>query len=630
MNFNTEFSIPKFLGMVLVVLLFVSCEEDLTDIGSGVVGSEPFETGKEVFNVFAFNKNIEAVRTNGLPIYQLGSFNDPVFGRTQASITAQVNFMVTANSSEANPTFGILTQDVEENPDPENQNQIQENETVQEVFLYIPYLNNSIDTDRDGVVDSEDADPNDPNSDSDNDGVTDIQESINNTDPLEVDTDNDGINDDVDEETFGDRFAIERDLDSIYIRGRRYDEVKDDAAFSKIFNLKVERSTFFLRDLDPNTNFQESQEYFSSQEFSPTFTDEVLFDGEVTISNKEILFVVEDDDPDTEDVNEEGTISSTLPPGIRVPLNNDFFQQNILDKEGSSELLSNANLREFFRGLHLSIDTDVLLLLNISQAEIDIVYNHDSFSNGGTTDDTSDDGIVKLEKTFKLQLLQAGGNAVNTFVNEDYPTNIQEELDNETNASRIYVKGGAGVTTQINLFEAEEGAENIIEELRAKNRVINEANLVFYIDREQLDNAGAITEPPRLYLYNADTNTELINRFTEQNNESQGLFGTFLNYDGIIEKDTDGKGIKYSIKITDHINNILVRDADNVPLGLTLTTDILNNSFANAMLVEAEKDLPVTSTLTPLGTVLYGPNIPLDNPDFDKRLKLEIFFTEID
>ena len=36
------------------------------------------------------------------------------------------------------------------------------------------------------------------------------------------------------------------------------------------------------------------------------------------------------------------------------------------------------------------------------------------------------------------------------------------------------------------------------------------------------------------------------------------------------------------------------------------------------------------STANPLGTVLYGSNIPAGDPDYNKRLKLEIYYTKPD
>ncbi|MGB3149299.1 MAG: DUF4270 family protein, partial [Maribacter sp.] len=136
--------------------------------------------------------------------------------------------------------------------------------------------------------------------------------------------------------------------------------------------------------------------------------------------------------------------------------------------------------------------------------------------------------------------------------------------------------------------------------------------------------------PPRLYLYNAETNEPLYNIPTEQF-DPDSIFGFFLNYDGIIEKNENGEGIKYTVRITEYISNLIYRETDNPTLGLVLTTDIRNEVTANAMLASGEEEnVPITSTITPLGTVLYGPNIPPSDPNFEKRLRLEISYTNTD
>ena len=200
----------KCIFSALLVTFLISCDEELDTIGDGVINGTPFVADQEDFDVFAFNRRIDAVQTNALPLYQLGVFNDPIFGRTEARITTQVQL------STAGPTFGNLTQNTEDTVDPTSPIVIQENETVTSVFLYIPYTTNSVDADIDGVDDFFDADPTDVNSDSDGDGVTDAQENINNSDPLNPDTDGDGIGDAEDEETLGDRFPQRFNLDSIY------------------------------------------------------------------------------------------------------------------------------------------------------------------------------------------------------------------------------------------------------------------------------------------------------------------------------------------------------------------------------------------------------------------------------
>ncbi len=603
---------------LLSIKAFVSCEEEVLTIGSGMVPREPFIYDKAVYDVFAYNRKINAVETNKLPLYQLGSYVDPVYGKTEARITSQLSL------SSSNPTFGNFPQQTENNSQSDgNNNTIQENERVKEVFLYIPYLRpGNPDRDGDGVDDEFDVDPDDPNSDSDGDGLTDNQERILGTDPLNPDTDGDGILDGEDDNTNVIRTPKRFALDSIF--GNR----------EAPFNLKVERSTYFLRDLDPGANFQEAQAYFSNQQFSPTFVSDVLFDGEVTISDMEMLFFKEDD-PETEDVDESKEVETALTPGIRVPLNVAFFQTNIMDKEGSTELISDTNFKEFLRGIHLSVTPtagDILLLLDLSLANITIDYEFDRVDNNDTSF-PEDDTIVVEKRSYPMRLIaretsQTGvvttrGNAVNTFVNEAYPGSVLDNLDTNANASRIYLKGGAGVFSEIKLFDENNGQE-IINEIKANNWIINEANLVFYVDRNALDATGNGIEPLRLYLFNAETNAPLYS-FRSDNFSQLSSLGSFLNYDGRLQKSGD-KGVKYKVRITEYINNLVVRDSVNATLGLTLTSDIRTSNVKKAALTTSEKNLPAMSTINPFGTVLYGSNVgPTEE---DKKLKLEIFYTK--
>jgi len=619
------------LAGLLLIGTFISCEEELTTIGASVIGGEPFVTGKANYDVFAFNKRVEAVRTNKLPLYQIGFFNDPTYGRTEARVTTQLTLPTT------NPTFGIFNQQTEDNPDSDFPIQIAENETVKEVVLYIPYLragDDQRDRDGDGVDDEFDVDPEDPTSDSDGDGVADNQERANGTDPLNEDTDGDQVNDGEDPSTVPNQFPKKFELDSIYVNGQNYDNETPTS-----FNLKIERSTFFLRDLDPNANFQEAQEYFSTQRFSPTFVSDVVFDDEITISNEHIL-VPREDDPATEDVDESEEFER-LDPGIRIQLDAGFFQENILDKEGSSELLSQANFNEFLRGLHFSIaplSQDVMVLLDFTDPNVtlDIVYEYDAVDVNGTTDDTSDDIIEKRERTFSLDLVTraaAGGingNAVNTFINEAYPPQIMDALDAPVNASRIYLKGGAGAITEINLFEEDNG-EEIINEIKANNWVINEANLVFHIDRMTLDAQGNAAEPPRLYLYKTNTNVPVYlsgaQRLVDPRTGQVLAAAVDESYDGRLVLGSDNRGSTYKLKITDYINDLILRDSTNTTLALTITPDIRSTATRNAMMANnEERDIPLAHTLSPLGTILFGSAVGPE--DEDKRLTLEISYTE--
>ncbi|MGB5498839.1 MAG: DUF4270 family protein [Maribacter sp.] len=616
MSFFKRFKFPVLTGILLVVA-FVSCEEDLTTIGAEVIGGEPFITDKAEFQVFAYNRKIEAVRTNKLPIYQLGFYNDPIYGKTEAKITTQLLLPT------VNPNFGLFSQDVEDNwENDDNINSIPEVETVDSVYLYIPFLKNPRgDLDGDGVADEYDIDPEDANSDTDGDGFTDNEERISGTNPLIVDS--------VDDEDFvANNFSKKVDIDSIYVNSQII-----NSQIETSFHLKVERSTYFLRDLDPNTNFQEAQEYYSSQQFSPSFVSDVLFEGDYAITDNQLL-LDQFDNSSTADINESQQ-KAILDPGIRVALDKDFFQENLIDKEGAAELLSQVNFNDFIRGIHLSteaISDDVMMLLDMKDAAITIYYNYNRVDTNETADDTSDDEIITENAQYVLSSLTeqngfVNGNAINTFNDEMYPATIGDALNMGVNASKLYLKGGAGTYTEIKLFaEDENESQALIDQIKANNWIINEANLVFYVDRETLDNEGDVLEPLRLYLYNAEDNLPLFNRNTEDTDQTTiPLLGSFLNYDGIISKSSDGKGEKYTIRITEHINNILIRESNNSPLGLTLTPDIEFIGINTAMMTDGnEIDLPVAQTLSPLGTVLFG-GLPENG---DKKLKLEIFYTE--
>ncbi|WP_019669158.1 DUF4270 domain-containing protein [Eudoraea adriatica] len=593
-------------GLILM-LTTVSCNEDLTTIGDGILADDPFKTNRAVYDVFVFNKNINAVETNKLPIYQIGTYNDLLYGNTEASITSQLRLQ----GGVGNPAFGLFSQQREDNSlnDPD-ETAIEENETVKEVILYIPFLQNpNGDRDLDGVADTFDADPEDPNSDSDGDGLTDNDERILGTNPLNVDTDGDGIEDFEDTDYVVNRFPRKVDLDSIY--GNR--EVP--------FNFKVERSTYFLRDLDADAGFLESQEYYSTQEFSPDFVSDILFDGEVTISDEEILVPAEDD-PGTE-ADESLNEPTRIQPGIQVALDPTFFQDNILDKEGDTELLSQANFSEFLRGLHMSatpITDDILLILDITDATITINYEYNKKEG---------EGIVKEEADYELSLITRDltfgtiiGNAVNTLVNAPFSSEIANALDTNENADRIYLKGGSGAYAEIQLFEENNG-EDILNQIKTNNWIVNEANLIFYVDREALDMAGNVNEPPSLYLFNTETNNPIYDLSVVSDPDVRNRIN--INYGGSLEKEND-KGVRYKMKITNHINDIIIRDSANVTLGLAVTADLASTNSKNAVLDISEEDLPVAATITPLSTVLFGSNVPAEEEDM--QLKLEIFYTE--
>jgi hypothetical protein len=236
-----------------------------------------------------------------------------------------------------------------------------------------------------------------------------------------------------------------------------------------------------------------------------------------------------------------------------------------------------------------------------------------------------------LEKDFVLNLIGRNtsggivGNAVNTFSNDAYPTDIANSMDNGENASKIYLKGGAGSYAQIKLFDQGDAAE-IINQIKRNNWIINEANLVFYVDRNTLDASGGVIEPSIVYMYKDSNKAPVYNLFFE-NSDELNKGGKITNYDGSLYK-KDGKGDRYKIRITNHINDIIVRDSFNTILNLSLTSNVIASGVSNAKLAGNKEDkLPIMATVNPLGTVLLGSeNVPSGQEN--RKLQLEIFYTK--
>ena len=593
--------------ILVVILSELSCTKEYNSIGTEILKSNTFETSLENIPVFASQKLIQPFKSNGLSSYQLGQINDNIFGKTEASFITQLTL------SQPNPSFGKWDSESEINGDSNNIKVIEENETVNNVVLEIPFFNNTFDSDGDGVIDLYDVDSNDIYSDSDGDGVSDIVERSNGTDPLNPDTDGDGINDNEDTESINPNSgATVYDVDSLI------------GNINASFKIKIEELDYYLRDYDPTNNFESFQKYYSDDLFIKNFSKETLFDDNIEIDTNEVV-IFNEDDPDTNDVDESTTVKERLSPRLKIPLDNAFFQDKILDKEGSVDLLSPDNFNLFFKGLIISsynFSDDLLMILDYSNSKIKINYDYDVYNDNGTADDNSDDSVEKENKDFEILL---SGNQLNLFNKDNNSQEILDNVNNSENLSKGYLKGGEGVMLELDLF-TENNGENILNEIKSKGWLINEANLTVYVDQTTINSYGGLIEPARLYLYNIEDQTPLIDYFIDNstgNKESDKK----TNHDGLLEYQSDKKGLKYKIRISEHIKNIVRNDSISPKLGLVVTSSIENSQNLDLRENYSLSTIPISSAINPLGTVIYGPNPESEN--FDKRLRLEIYYTEI-
>lgn len=398
-------------------------------------------------------------------------------------------------------------------------------------------------------------------------------------------------------------------------------EVRVDSLYGNLtapFTLKVQELTYFLRDTDVDGD---PQAYYSNQDFSSDL-GVTLYENTAYEINQEQIEIPQLDDEGNAvlDGNGNPVIARTLSPRIRVELDPSFFQTRIIDNEGDV-MLSNNNVfkaSSLFRGLHITVndDADILMLLDFEEASVEIEYEYQKLDTQGTTD-TADDEVVTEDSSYTISL--SSSNIVNTFNTDTFLQNVEATEDN------LYLKGGEGSISVIELFGADNDGNGIadqLEEIRENNWIINDANLVFYIDDAI---QGTATDPNRIYLYNMRDNIPLQDYVTDQSTNPGAPSLAKVVHGGIIERDDTGNGISYKVRITEHINNLLRKDSTNIKIGLAASSDIrIITSGRIETPGDEEEFAPTVSIINPFGTVLHGST---NNVPEDKRLKLEIFYT---
>jgi hypothetical protein len=569
MKFN--FFLKAFIACIIIILS-ASCDRDINEIGSGVIGDDHY--GLNVFHsdVVAYNQSLGAVQTNDLPVNQFGFYNNPVFGKTKASFVTQLALATTNPTFYGNPyvTNPLDTMYIK----------------MDSVYLYVPYYSTLKSTDSDG------------------------------------------------ESTY--------ELDSIQGSGK--------------IKLSIYESTKTLEDNDPTSGFQQPQKYYSNQQslfdtynggvklnndtksvYDHTITDASQND-QFEFNKKQIKFYKKNADgtPGYTDVRERKA------PGMLINLDTIFFRNKIF-KAPIGKLFNNNVFKEYFKGLYFKAEAAVgsssegsLAMMNFSSGFIKIIYEEKTSKTVKTR--------VRREMTINLS-----GHTVNLLDNDNnFPGYVTPNTT--LGDHNLFLKGGNGSMAVIDLFKGEKNSANSqLNTMRSEKWIINEANLTFYIDKDAMTGAP---EPNRICLYDLTNKRPLIDLYTDITTSSitkfnKQIYGGILmdNNSKIVNKSIGERGTKYKIRLTNYIrtlvknggNTDITKDSTNVRLGLVVTENVTNatnssllSPFTTTSVVGSHqtKYVPTMSVVNPLGTILYGSNLPVTDPNYDKRLKLEIFYTK--
>ena len=544
----TKSILPKLTCLLAVFMISFSCDNEFSEIGTGIVGVPDFEIQNKNYPIKTYNKRITPFESNKLENDLLGYYYDPVFGGSNVSFVGQMR------PTDYTPNFG-------------------DNTVLDSVILTIPFSSNSTTSD-------------------------------------EITT---------------------YELDSLY--------------GSSPIKLSIFKNDFLLRNFDPGAGIDDAQKYYSNgslesgQLIEPSLLESQLlyFDGNYFPRSESVeLGTFNEETGDFE-------LTSNLNPSLRLhlydnPLNlsppEGFWENIFFEREGDDVLETENNFYNYFRGLYFKTEsitgTDghmMQLDLNSGGANLMFYYTYDQTITIDGVDETS-----SVQGNYELTF---SGNRVNIFENNFTPSVLQQINDTSTDSEGddfLYLKGGEGSMAVIELFTEDElgsTQEDYLNEFRdltngitTAKRLVNEAFLEFYVD-ETLSNSDI---PNRLYIYDIDNNIPLADYFFDQSVNSSSADSKYSHLVPLASH-TNSEGVeqkKYKIRLTEHINNIILNDSTNVKLGLVISSNVGAVRSRNFQENNDVKSVPSGSVLSPKSVILHGS--ASENSDISP--KLNIYYTD--
>ncbi|MFT5672410.1 MAG: hypothetical protein ACI9JT_001041 [Polaribacter sp.] len=322
------------------------------------------------------------------------------------------------------------------------------------------------------------------------------------------------------------------------------------------------KTNSFFSDQDYDTN-STTLAAVEDMDFMPTANDTLLI-----IKRRNSLGALHT----TDTIRYTASANTEIPlPMAIIPLKKSFVKEVFLDNYGTANFDSQNNFNNYFRGIvidakektHVSGEKGGALIafnlrstgIGASSSLIEVYYTNTFFKSNTREIDT----VITKAHTFQL-----GGimNSKYSSNNRVYPVNKEVKL-----------QGAAGSEAKIEILNGSQ-----LSELRAKNWLINDAALTFYINQD----SDTTNTASQLYLYKRgeDLNSNPISSHIKDIlSEGAASFG------GLLERENNKKD-HYTFRITDYLSDILSGQTDyNPPLRLkvynTSDTQITDTIFRN-------------------------------------------------
>lgn len=311
------------------------------------------------------------------------------------------------------------------------------------------------------------------------------------------------------------------------------------------FTLNVYQINTFLSRLNPNDPSKTNS--FTSDQVYDKIGNELneIVDMDFLPSTKDTLMIVKRKasdgslfDTDTIRYPTSPTSEIAYPMAI-IPLKKSFAKDVFIDNFDNANFDSQANFNDYFRGILIEAKEKTnnptrggsLISFDMSSPSenlnpfIDVYYTNTYFKANTTEIDT----VIKQNYSFQL-----AGVVNNSFkmTNRTYTSN-----------NEVKIQGLAGSEAKVEILNGTQ-----LDDLRAKNWLINDASLTFYINQS----ADTTLAPNRLHLYKRGLNSSsnvVVSQIKDKLTEPS-FFGGFLESE-------NNKKDSYTFRITDYVSDLL-------------------------------------------------------------------------
>lgn len=308
------------------------------------------------------------------------------------------------------------------------------------------------------------------------------------------------------------------------------------------FNIRVYEVNEFLKST--------SEAYYSNQivGYNPTEIGSKVFDGYVNSTS-----VTQDSD---------NAALFTHETSLRIPLNNTFFQNKIIAKEGTTDLQDAANFIRYFNGIRVSVDeTDGYLFnFNSNSAKIVMYYSKDAT-----------DGREQTTFEFPLGSTQANSNNFVHIGQYEYNrtgTTVAEALassNSQIGDPKLYPQGMGGPSVGIRIPDA------TISELRKK---VNEEKIAIISSRIRIFTDNSIWNnnfaKPQTFTFLMKEATAFM--------EDMSMFANNPNFALVKAYNTDSNPAYYDFTITKSLKDVVESNEENKDFILEMGGFLANSS----------------------------------------------------